>query len=69
MIFANPTAAMAMPPNRYGTLIAWAAQLGRADCASVLQRTLEEEKAADKKLTSIANDAINMRATAESPRR
>jgi len=43
--------------------------VGRADCASVLQRTLEEENAADKKLTSIANDAINMRATAESPRR
>ena len=30
---------------RYGSLIAWARQLGRNDCASVLQRTLEEEKA------------------------
>jgi len=29
----------------YGSLIAWARQLGRNDCASVLQRTLEEEKA------------------------
>src|SRR5258707_8501832 len=38
---------------RYGTLIAWAKQLGREDCASVLQKTLEEEKAADKKLTAM----------------
>jgi ferritin-like metal-binding protein YciE len=50
--------------TRYGTLIAWAEQLGRSDCASVLQRNLEEEKAADKTLTSIANGAINTRATA-----
>ena len=37
--------------TRYGTLIAWARQLGRSDCASVLEQTLEEEKAADMKLT------------------
>jgi hypothetical protein len=30
---------------RYASLIAWAKQLGRNDCASVLQKTLEEEKA------------------------
>jgi ferritin-like metal-binding protein YciE len=30
---------------RYGSLIAWAKQLGRNDCASILQRTLDEEKA------------------------
>ena len=35
---------------RYGSLIAWAKQLGRNDCASVLQKTLDEEKATDKKL-------------------
>ena len=35
--------------TRYGTLIAWAKQLGRPDCASVLQATLEEEKAAELK--------------------
>ena len=36
--------------TRYGTLIAWAKQLGRPDCASVLEETLKEEKAADSKL-------------------
>ena len=33
--------------TRYGTLIAWAKQLGRPDCASVLEENPEEEKAAD----------------------
>jgi len=47
---------------RYGTLIAWAKMLGRDDCAAVLQQTLEEEKAADKKLTKLAVDQINLRA-------
>jgi ferritin-like metal-binding protein YciE len=45
--------------TRYGTLIAFARQLGRNDCASVLQQTLEEEKAADKKLTAIADSRVN----------
>jgi ferritin-like metal-binding protein YciE len=44
---------------RYGTLIAWARQLGRNDCASVLQQTLEEEKATDRKLTTIAEARVN----------
>ena len=44
---------------RYGTLIAWARQLGRADCASVLEPTLGEEKAADQKLTAIAESRVN----------
>jgi ferritin-like metal-binding protein YciE len=47
---------------RYGTLIAWAKQLGRNDCASVLQKNLDEEKAADKKLTEIAESRLNLRA-------
>jgi ferritin-like metal-binding protein YciE len=47
---------------RYGTLIAWAKQLGRNDCASVLQKNLDEEKAADKKLTAIAEARLNFRA-------
>jgi len=45
--------------TRYGTLIAWARQLGRNDCASVLQQTLEEEKKADLKLTEIAEARVN----------
>jgi ferritin-like metal-binding protein YciE len=48
--------------TRYGTLIAWAKQLGRADCASVLQQTLAEEKATDAKLTTMAEGSINARA-------
>jgi ferritin-like metal-binding protein YciE len=48
--------------TRYGSLIAWAQQLGRSDCANVLQKTLDEEKATDKKLTAMAESAINMRA-------
>jgi ferritin-like metal-binding protein YciE len=47
---------------RYGSLVAWAKQLGRNDIASVLQKTLEEEKATDKKLTSLAESKINLRA-------
>ena len=47
---------------RYGTLIAWAKQLGRDDCARVLQQTLEEEKATDQKLTAIAEGKINPKA-------
>jgi ferritin-like metal-binding protein YciE len=45
--------------TRYGTLIAWAKQLGRNDCASVLAETLAEEKAADQKLTGIAETRVN----------
>jgi len=48
--------------TRYGSLIAWARQLGRSDCASVLQKTLEEEKETDKKLTMIAENKVNLRA-------
>ena len=49
---------------RYGTLIAWAKQLGRDDCAAVLAETLEEEKAADEKLTEVAESHVNMEAAA-----
>ncbi|HEX3859403.1 MAG TPA: ferritin-like domain-containing protein [Pseudolabrys sp.] len=48
--------------TRYGSLIAWAKQLGRNDCASVLQQNLDEEKAADKKLTSLAESSVNRQA-------
>jgi ferritin-like metal-binding protein YciE len=48
--------------TRYGTLIAWAKQLGRPDCASVLQQNLQEEKAADAKLTSFAERGVNAKA-------
>ncbi len=48
--------------TRYGSLIAWARQLGRNDCAGVLQKTLDEEKATDKKLTTLAESKVNLRA-------
>jgi ferritin-like metal-binding protein YciE len=48
--------------TRYGSLIAWAKQLDRADCASLLQKTLDEEKATDKKLTTLAEGRVNLRA-------
>ena len=48
--------------TRYGSLIAWAKRLGRNDCAGVLQKTLDEEKATDKKLTALADSKVNLRA-------
>jgi ferritin-like metal-binding protein YciE len=48
--------------TRYGTLIAWARMLGRPDCASVLEQNIVEEKAADKKLTAIAESRVNRKA-------
>ena len=47
---------------QYGTLIAWARELGRDDCASVLAETLSEEKATDEKLTQLAESRINRKA-------
>jgi ferritin-like metal-binding protein YciE len=48
--------------TRYGTLIAWANELGRSDCASILKKNLEEEKATDKKLTDMAESRVNLQA-------
>ena len=48
--------------TRYGTLIAWAKQLGRNDCASVLAENLKEEEATDKKLTQLATRGVNAKA-------
>lgn len=48
--------------TRYGTLIAWAKQLGRQDCASLLQQNLDEEYATDKKLTAMAESRLNRKA-------
>ena len=48
---------------RYGTLVAWAKQLGKADAAELFQATLDEEEATDAKLTQLAEGGVN--ATAE----
>lgn len=44
---------------RYGSLIAWAKELGRSDCANVLEKNLAEEKAADRRLTVMAESGVN----------
>lgn len=48
--------------SRYGTLKAWAEKLGMNDAASLLNETLEEEKATDQKLTALAESEINVEA-------
>jgi ferritin-like metal-binding protein YciE len=46
----------------YGTLCAWAKDMGHNDVAELLAQTLEEEKAADEKLTTIGEGGINQEA-------
>jgi len=46
----------------YGTLCAWAKDMGHNDAVQVLEQILEEEKAADEKLTTIAEGGINQEA-------
>ena len=48
--------------TRYGTLVAWAKQLGRQDCATILHQILEQEKATDLKLSKIAEGKVNTKA-------
>lgn len=49
----------------YGTLAAFAKLLGENEVAGLLEATLEEEKAADSKLTEVAESAINLEAVEE----
>jgi ferritin-like metal-binding protein YciE len=46
----------------YGTVRAWAEQLGLSDAAALLEQTLEEEKETDAKLTQIAEAMVNAQA-------
>jgi ferritin-like metal-binding protein YciE len=48
----------------YGTLVAWAKSMGHDEAAGLLEEILEEEKAADEKLSSLAEGGINERAAA-----
>jgi ferritin-like metal-binding protein YciE len=45
--------------TRYGTLVAWAKQLGRNDCAALLEQNLQEELKTDKALTALAESHVN----------
>ncbi len=49
----------------YGSLVAFAQQLGLQEAVGLLQKTLEEEKAADAKLTQIGETAVNRSAAQE----
>ena len=46
----------------YGTLVTWARMMGHDEAADLLQQNLDEEKAADKKLSSLAEGGINQEA-------
>ena len=48
--------------TRYGTMIAWSEELGKDAVAKLLTTTLNEEKAADKKLSAIAEKKVNLKA-------
>jgi ferritin-like metal-binding protein YciE len=43
----------------YGTMVAWARAMGHTEAADLLQETLDEERAADETLSSLAEDGIN----------
>ena len=46
----------------YGTLVAWARAMGHSEVADLLLENLEEEKAADEKLSELAEGGINQTA-------
>ncbi|HWL71648.1 MAG TPA: ferritin-like domain-containing protein [Geminicoccus sp.] len=48
--------------TRYGTLIAWAKQLGHTEAQGLLEETLAEEESTDEALSELAEDAINPKA-------
>jgi ferritin-like metal-binding protein YciE len=50
--------------SAYGSAIAWAEALALNEVVEVLNETLEEEKAADEKLSALAESGINQAATA-----
>ncbi len=50
--------------SRYGTLATWAKEMGLNDAVTLLIETLDEEKATDKALTTLAKSLINQQAEA-----
>lgn len=47
---------------RYGTLKAWAQQLGMKDAVKLLDQTLQEESATDQKLSQLGEQSANLKA-------
>lgn len=58
-MLANAQAVEHYEITRYGTLVTWAKDLGRADCAELLAATLNEEEQTDLKLNEMAKGRIN----------
>jgi ferritin-like metal-binding protein YciE len=48
----------------YGTMVAWAKAMGHDEAAGLLEEILDEEKAADEKLSGLAEGGVNRRAAA-----
>ena len=49
----------------YGSLIAWARAMGHIEAAGLLEQNLAEERAADKKLSALAEGGINQDAASQ----
>lgn len=54
--------------SAYGTLKSMAEMLGKEDIVTLIENTLDEEKAADSKLTGIAESEVNVAAASASSR-
>jgi ferritin-like metal-binding protein YciE len=67
MILAGAQAVEHYEITRYGTLVEWAREMGHTEAQRMLEQILDQEKAADQKLTKIAESQVNDRANAESP--
>jgi hypothetical protein len=52
----------------YGTLVAWARANGHVNAATLLQQTLDEETAADLKLSELAESGLNRAADSMRPK-
>jgi ferritin-like metal-binding protein YciE len=50
---------------RYGTLIAWAEQLGMTEAVDLLKATLREEEATDEALSAVGEGGVNEKAMQE----
>ncbi len=48
--------------TKYGTMVAWARELGLQEAEQTLQQILDQEKQTDQKLTRIAESMVNQRA-------
>ena len=48
--------------TRYGTMISWAKTLGMKEAADLLRKNLDQEYAADQKLSKLAESSLNRQA-------